>query len=347
MTTIQQIKQDIKSALGFTEVSDKEFTKGRCNGILLNRLDDSAAAFTKAVALRGYNNKEYWEYALVIAESLRSAKKVNELEECTDNTCPATSLPALPEDEDEQDSIDMVNDFTREEVQIFEVEKHPLMYTIEICGEVAKIYPTNNPYKTTYGTKEQWMSVIDRDNGEDTFDVVNYIWLTDDWDYCKRSSNITIDMFLLAFNIKLTVAVIEIYCAEMSKDFSGKGLHPEMVVVDDLGTKAMWLANNADDLMQQLLELEDESFLGYGIYEWINASVDTIQPMLKDDSFGAFCNALEATESEEEFNNRIVLEKMYHQPMQLWYWDTSSNRLLDRDSYLDCAMEEMACIPSL
>ncbi|MDF5707758.1 MAG: hypothetical protein PUP90_08785 [Nostoc sp. S4] len=73
MSTINEIKIQIKSLLGFNELSDTEFTKGFCNNVLLNRLPSDGNSFVKATALRGYNGKAYWEYALVIANSLKSA----------------------------------------------------------------------------------------------------------------------------------------------------------------------------------------------------------------------------------------------------------------------------------
>lgn len=74
MTTIKELKQQVREALGFTEIPNEQFTKGRCNGILLNRLNYDSTSFVKATSLQGYNGKEYWEYALVIAKSLFSKK---------------------------------------------------------------------------------------------------------------------------------------------------------------------------------------------------------------------------------------------------------------------------------
>ncbi|MCC5606991.1 hypothetical protein LC612_09380 [Nostoc sp. CHAB 5834] len=60
--------------------------------------------------------------------------------------------------------------------------------------------------------------------------------------------------------------------------------------------------------------------------------INTIQPIIKDTDYDEFCAAIEMfTETEEEFNNRIVLEEIYRciSAAEPFYWDSERNTLCE------------------
>lgn len=62
-----------------------------------------------------------------------------------------------------------------------------------------------------------------------------------------------------------------------------------------------------------------------------------------------FCDAIEMfTETEEEFNTRIMLEEIYRSPevTKPWYWDSTNNALANEQDMVDeCAhIQEGGCI---
>ncbi|QKQ76360.1 hypothetical protein [Nostoc sp. TCL240-02] len=148
--------------------------------------------------------------------------------------------------------------------------------------------------------------------------------------YESRTYNTTIQMLLLAFNVKLTTTVIELYCAEISQDASLTGNRVLEICADDLGTEAMYLGFQCNELLGRLLELTENEDLGWEIISCINYCTNEIQPILRNNTP---CEWDDFNESEESFNTRIALEEMYRLPMPMWYWDTDRYTLCSHEDY--------------
>ncbi|HYX16471.1 MAG TPA: hypothetical protein VE944_19310 [Nostoc sp.] len=156
-----------------------------------------------------------------------------------------------------------------------------------------------------------------------------------------QESHYVINMFLIAFNVKLTATVIELYCAEISKECDDRSIgHPE-IKPDLIGTAAMYLGFDANDLFSNAYCGYADDMPGWW-FDCLNICTNIIQPIIANYALELladelplpdwFSDAIDMfTESEEDFNTRIILEEMYKSPevLEPIYWDEIRNAFCD------------------
>lgn len=125
-------------------------------------------------------------------------------------------------------------------------------------------------------------------------------------------SGYLIDMFLVAFNVKLTATVIELYCYELSREIDKGNNFTPVNEFDKLGTEAMNLGFDANVTLYKPIYKYEDCVPGWW-FDIVNYCIYAIQPIL----------------------NTVLLEEIYSQS-QDWFYDTEKHQVFDQNDYHKC-----------